>query len=226
MKLERAATPPTPANVTWLRDHFQKARIRREREAARTLQAGASGDSAAAGDANDGDDTMLQARRRTTAELMQGHSNVARAVLAEEMHVRLFRYGIGINALTDPYMARMTAATLGQSDVLIAISASGRTREVVEAVELARHYGAHTIAITTPDGELAAASELTLGARIPEYPDTLTPSAFRFGYLAIIDLLSAAVGYRLSTDAREKLRRIRYTVLARRNETAMEPLGD
>jgi hypothetical protein len=26
MKLERAATPPTPANVTWLRDHFQKAR--------------------------------------------------------------------------------------------------------------------------------------------------------------------------------------------------------
>jgi hypothetical protein len=36
MKLERAATPPTPANVTWLRDHFQKARIRREREAARS----------------------------------------------------------------------------------------------------------------------------------------------------------------------------------------------
>jgi hypothetical protein len=28
MKLERAATPPTPANVTWLRDHFQKAHVR------------------------------------------------------------------------------------------------------------------------------------------------------------------------------------------------------
>ena len=47
------------------------------------------------------------------------------AALAEEMHVRLFRYGIGVNALTDPYMARMTAATLGPNDVLIAISASG-----------------------------------------------------------------------------------------------------
>ena len=29
-------TPPTPPNVTWLRDHFKKARIRREREVART----------------------------------------------------------------------------------------------------------------------------------------------------------------------------------------------
>ena len=30
------ATPPTPPNVAWLRDHFQKARLRREREVARS----------------------------------------------------------------------------------------------------------------------------------------------------------------------------------------------
>ena len=29
-------SPPTPPNVTWLRDHFQKARMRREREVGRT----------------------------------------------------------------------------------------------------------------------------------------------------------------------------------------------
>jgi hypothetical protein len=34
--LAMEATPPTPPNVTWLRDHFQKARLRREREVART----------------------------------------------------------------------------------------------------------------------------------------------------------------------------------------------
>ena len=39
-------SPPTPPNVAWLRDHFQKARIRREREEARTdpdLRAGSAG---------------------------------------------------------------------------------------------------------------------------------------------------------------------------------------
>lgn len=148
------------------------------------------------------------------------------SALAEETQYRLFRYGVGITALKDPYLARMTAATLKAGDVFIAISLTGRTRDVIDAVELARHYGARAIAITTPGSDLALAADVALTALVPEYADTLTPSASRFAFLTIIDLLAAATGYRLGPVARENLRRIKYDVLTRRPGTILEPLGD
>ena len=148
------------------------------------------------------------------------------SALAQETQYRLFRYGVGITALGDPYLARMNAATYRPGDALIVISSTGRTREVIDAVELARHYGAATIAITTPDSDLAQAAAIALTVRVPEYPDTLTPSASRFAFMTIIDLLAAATGYRLGPVARENLRRIKYNVLTRRPGTMLEPLGD
>jgi RpiR family carbohydrate utilization transcriptional regulator len=45
-------------------------------------------------------------------------------------------------------------------------------------------------------------------------------------FLAITDLVSTAAGYRLDPDARETLRRIKYTVLNHRKGKVLEPLGD
>ena len=76
--------------------------------------------------------------------------------LAEETRVRLFRYGVVVHTYSDPYILKMTAATLKPNDLVIAISGTGRTREVIEVVEVARHYRAKAIAITVPESELAA----------------------------------------------------------------------
>ena len=54
----------------------------------------------------------------------------------------------------------------------------------------------------------------------------MKPTASRYAFLAIIDLLSSAVGYRLDPSARETLRRIKYTVLSHRKGKVLEPLGD
>ena len=72
------------------------------------------------------------------------------SALALETQYRLFRYGVVVAAHSDPYIMRMTASTLKPNDLVIAISATGRSREVIEAVELARHYRAKTIGITAP----------------------------------------------------------------------------
>jgi DNA-binding MurR/RpiR family transcriptional regulator len=148
------------------------------------------------------------------------------AALAEEAGHRLFRYGVTVTALTDPYRARMTVATLHPGDVLVAISATGRTPEVIEAAELARHYGATTVAITTPGSDLAQVADIALSVAVPEFPDTLTPSASRFAFLLVIDLMAAATGYRLGPVARENLRRIKFALLSRRPGAVLEPLGD
>ena len=167
------------------------------------------------------------------AELVAGAHQVlvfglggSSTALAQETQNRLFRYGVVVSAHSDPYVMKMTASALKPNDVVIAISGTGRTREVVEAVTLARHYRARTIAITAPDSQLAAEAELALTVDVPEFPDPLKPTASRYAFLAIIDLVSTAVGYRLDPDARETLRRIKYTVLNHRKGKVLEPLGD
>ena len=146
--------------------------------------------------------------------------------LAEETQNRLFRYGLGVTALKDPYLARMMVATCRPGDAFVAISSTGRTREVIEAVEMARHHRAATIAITTPDSDLARAADVALTVAMPEYPDTLKPSASRFAFLAVIDLLAAATGYTIGPPARENLRRIKYAIQTHRRGATLEPLGD
>ncbi len=148
------------------------------------------------------------------------------AALAQETLYRLFRYGVVVTAHSDPYVMRMTAATLKPNDLVIAISATGRTSEVIEAVALARHYRARTICITAPDSELSRICDVSLTVDIPEYPDTMKPTASRFAFLAIIDLISVAAGYRLGASALETLRRVKYNVLAHRKGKELEPLGD
>jgi DNA-binding MurR/RpiR family transcriptional regulator len=146
--------------------------------------------------------------------------------LAEETQNRLFRYGLGVTALKDPYLARMMVATCRPGDAFVAISSTGRTREVIEAVEMARHHRAATIAITTPDSDLARAADVALTVAMPEYPDTLKPSASRFAFLAVIDLMAAATGYTIGPPARENLRRIKYAIQTHRRGATLEPLGD
>lgn len=166
-------------------------------------------------------DLITKARQITVFGLGGSSSS-----LAQETQHRLFRYGLSVTAHSDPYLMRMTASTLKPNDVVIAISATGRTREVIEAVELARHYRAASICITAPNSELAATCDVELAIGVPEFPDTLKPTASRFAFLAAIDLMAVAAGYKLGDDAQETLRRIKYNVLTHRGGNELEPLGD
>ncbi|MGN6489818.1 MAG: MurR/RpiR family transcriptional regulator [Devosia sp.] len=165
----------------------------------------------------------LVARANQVVVFGLGGSSTA---LAQETRNRLFRYGVVAISHSDPYVLKMTAATLKPDDLVIAISGTGRTREVIEVIEVAKHYRARTIGITAPESELAGICDVKLTVDVPEYADPLKPTASRYAFLLIIDLLSTAVGYRLDPSARETLRRIKYTVLAHRKGKVLEPLGD
>ncbi|PBB35591.1 RpiR family transcriptional regulator [Mesorhizobium sp. WSM3879] len=165
---------------------------------------------------------LIAKARQVTVFGLGGSSSA----LAQETQYRLFRYGITISAQCDPYLMRMTASTLKPGDVVIAISATGRTREVIEAVELAKHYRADAICVTAPDTELTRVCDVQLTMAVPEYPDTLKPTASRYAFLAAIDLLAVASAYKLDGPARETVRRIKYNAQIHRTGKEMEPLGD
>ena len=93
-------------------------------------------------------------------------------------NIVLFRFGISIAAYTDPYLMRMVVATVRPDDVVIVISATGRTRELVELVEVAQRYSATVIALTKPGSDLAKVADLSLTVEVPEIVNVLKPTGF------------------------------------------------
>ena len=86
---------------------------------------------------------------------------------------------------------------IGPGDVLVAFSTSGKTREVIEMLELSRHLGvASVIGVTShTDSELRGLSDLLLdmGEIGEACPLGLTPSASIAVMLAIGDALALAL---------------------------------
>ena len=136
------------------------------------------------------------------------------AAMVEDAKLRLFRLGIPVSAYTDGHQQRMSAATLNPGDVVFAISNSGRSKPVHEAVRIASSFGATTIALTRPDTPLAQAAAITIPIVIAEDDDVLAPTPSRYAHMAVIDTIATGVAARLGGRGREALRRVRYTVSA------------
>lgn len=68
-----------------------------------------------------------------------------------EFKHRLTRMDIVIDAVTDSHMMIMSAALLGQDDLVIGLSNSGRTTEVSNALNAAKKRGAKIVGITNFD---------------------------------------------------------------------------
>jgi arabinose-5-phosphate isomerase len=83
---------------------------------------------------------------------------------------------------------------VGPNDCMVAFSTSGKTREVLEMLDLGRHLGLKTvIGITShPDSELRALSDVVLDMGIVEEPcpHGLTPTASIIVMMAISDALA------------------------------------
>jgi len=146
--------------------------------------------------------------------------------VASEAKHRFFRLGVAVSNYSDAQLMRMVAATLGKKDVVLAISATGKPKEIVDAVTIAREYGATIIAVTKPNSPLAAAADIALGLYVPETPNALKPTASRYAFLAAIDLLAALTAYRSPRDTQERMRRIKYALGNFGDGEAEGPLGD
>jgi RpiR family carbohydrate utilization transcriptional regulator len=134
------------------------------------------------------------------------------AAIAEDAKLRLFRLGIPVAAFSDGHQQRMSAATLQPGDAAFAISNSGRSKPVIEAIAIARSFGARTVALTRPGSPLAEAAEIVIGLTVPEVDDILRPTPSRYAHMAIVDTIATGVAARLGPQGREMLRRVRYTL--------------
>jgi len=148
------------------------------------------------------------------------------SLCSEELQTRLVRLGYPIAASRDPVMMRLIAATLGPDHSLIVCSLSGRTPELLDAVTLARSYGAKTVAITLPDSPLAGLADVVLPLQIAETNFIYKPTAARYGMLLTIDVLATELALIAPDDNQERLRRIKLALDDYRGGDDGLPLGD
>lgn len=146
--------------------------------------------------------------------------------IANEAKNRFFRLGVAVSNYSDGHLMRMMAATLEKKDVVLAISATGKPKELIDAVSIAREYGATVIAVTKPSSPLAMVADIALGLYVPETPHALKPTASRFAFLAAVDLLAALTAYRSPRETQERMRRIKYALGNFGGGEAEGPLGD
>ena len=118
-------------------------------------------------------------------------------VVALDAQHKFFRLGINTNAYSDGHMQVMSASILGPGDCVVVISNSGRTRDLMDACDIARKNGATTIVITASGSPLASAGNIHLSADHPEGFDKYSPMVSRLLHLMIVDILATCVALRI-----------------------------
>lgn len=129
-------------------------------------------------------------------------------VAADAQH-KFFRFNIPVTAYDDFLMQRMVAAASNTGDVIVVISYTGRTREIVDVAELARNSGATVLGITAGNSPLAEKCSLVIEVDPPEDTDVYMPMTSRMLHLTVIDILATGVTLRRGPDFLKHLKKIK-----------------
>lgn len=117
----------------------------------------------------------------------------ASASIAEDFYVRLMRIGMNAEMFSDSHLMQIASNLLSPDAVVVAVSHTGRTSEILRALETARAAGAFTIGITgflsTP---LARTADLCLELYTP--PQLLISP--RVAQVSLLDALYVCIAIR------------------------------
>jgi DNA-binding MurR/RpiR family transcriptional regulator len=128
------------------------------------------------------------------AQSVQIYGVAASAILGEYLHYKLLRLGKPAQLFSDMHRAAMNAATLSNETLVVAISSSGSTRDLLHVVKLARKRGVQVLALSnTPRSPLASLSDMQLVAAKPEGPLSAGALNAKVGVMLLIELLTTSL---------------------------------
>ncbi|MCW7550341.1 MurR/RpiR family transcriptional regulator [Photorhabdus sp. APURE] len=133
----------------------------------------------------------------------------ASAAVAHDAMNKFFRFNIPVIYFDDIVMQRMSCINSAEGDVVVLISHTGRTKNLVEAAQLARENDATVIAITSQDSPLAHEATLAILLDVPEDTDIYMPMVSRIAQLTVIDVLATGFTLRRGSKFRDNLKRVK-----------------
>lgn len=155
---------------------------------------------------------LLLARARRIEFYGSGNSGI----VAQDAQHKFMRLGPPVAAYADPHLQLVAAALLDVDSVVVALSGSGSTVDLLESVRVARGTGAKIIAITATGSPLAALADVLVRADVLEDLDVYAPMSSRLVHLALIDVLAVAVAVERGPQLAQKLKRAKDALSDRR----------
>ena len=137
-------------------------------------------------------------------------------IVAHDAEHKFFRLGVNAVAYNDAHVQVMAATMVGPGDCVVVISNSGRSRDLLDALEIARRKGATTIVITASGSPLAHQAQILLSVDHPEDYDRYSPMVSRLLHLTVIDILTTGVALKLGPELRPMLQEIKKNLRAKR----------
>ena len=125
-------------------------------------------------------------------------------ILASVAEYRLVRLGINCISIRDPIQMAIQTSLLSSKDVVLAFSQTGRDRDAVDGVLLARQAGATTITVSSePGSPLVRVAEIPLVLFELSTSDEVSLLDTRIAELTLIDALASCISLRRKTPLKE-----------------------
>lgn len=148
----------------------------------------------------------------SSAKRVEFYGFGASGAVATDAQHKFFRLQVATAAYSDPHMQSMSAVTLGEKDVVVAISQSGRTRDLMHSIDLAQQYGALVVSLAPQNTPVSRAADLPIYINIEEDTDQFTPMTSRIAHLMVIDMLAVAVTQKRGPDFAAHLNAIKRSI--------------
>jgi len=148
-------------------------------------------------------------------ERIEFHGSGGSAIVAEDAQLKYFRLGKPAIAYNDPHIQQAAAALYNDKTLMVAISHSGRSSDILTAVEIAKKARAKVLSVTATKSPLAEASDVHLSVDLIEDSDIFSPVKSRMGQMLILDILSVGIAVRGGDEILQQLARARRAIDSR-----------
>lgn len=139
------------------------------------------------------------------------------ATVCQDIETRFIRFGFLVHAYADSHMQVTSASLLTEKDVVIAVSHTGATVELLQSVEIAKANKVPVIAITSyVRSPLAKKADVVLHGMGREVTYRSEAVASRLIHLAIADLLYTGISLQDSEKYVDHMKKMREVIAERR----------
>jgi DNA-binding MurR/RpiR family transcriptional regulator len=135
-------------------------------------------------------------------------------ITAYDAKYRFMRLGFNADAASDAHVIAMNCALVNENDVVVGISTSGSTKDLVDAIRIAKENGAFIICLTNhARSPITSYADATLLGASKESPMQGGAFASKLAQIHILDILSTVVALRMKESAFSALERTAKSVV-------------
>lgn len=143
------------------------------------------------------------------AERIEFYGFGASGAVSEDARHKFIRLQPSSIAITDPHIQLISASTMNEKSVVVAISQSGRSKELLQSVRVAVKQNACVIGICPKDTPLANLCTQPMAIAAEENTELFTPLTSRIAHLVVIDVLATGVAMKKEPGLSQQLKTIK-----------------